>query len=739
MKVVFAIVDYLAILDIIVTIRAIRKNVRTPYGDMLRYALSFAGIAIFANVLIAVSYNRAFAGVAYSLYFASINGMIYFITGFTLIYTEHDKAQKVLSAPFLIIMGFDAVSILLNPLFGHEFLVTDYLAEDGTIFYQTQPELLYYIHLAIDYIALLITLVMIIYRLIKSYNIYRAKYLIILTMLLLVVALNIVYMVLRLPLDASVIFYGIGGTLIYFAIQRLVPRNLMMSSVARAIDDMNEGLILFDISNNCIYANAFSKNRFKMDEGLFSLESEPCAYVVDQLTREGESFGTVRYSQTIPGEEERIEHYIIRYNCLNDNRGRMIGTYFLMEDNTESVHYMEEIKKAKVIADEANQAKSSFIASMSHEIRTPLNSVLGMNEMILRSTEDPQLLEYAQNIKSSGDTLLNLISDILDYSKIEAKKMAIIRSAYNPHDILRECVGSFEPPAELKDLYIQIECDPNLPSRLLGDRKYIMQIFSNLLSNAVKYTKEGGVTVRMTRERDEGEMSDICISVSDTGIGISEADIGTLFDAFSRVNEKVNASIQGTGLGLAITKELVSLMDGKISVTSTPGKGSTFTVTLPQKVIDPTPLGEFKRSVPVPVEKYSESFRAKDAVILAVDDAKMNLKVIQALLKKTEIQIDIAMGGNEAIEKCRRKKYDLILLDHRMPDPDGIKTYCVISSEGANIDTPVIMLTANVVSGAEEDYKNLGFADYLAKPVRGEELEAALVKHLPPEKVILMG
>ena len=735
-KIIFVLIDCIAVTDIYFTLRALKRNINERYGLWLRYTL-FAGIiAIYANMLVAFSFNYQFAGLAYSVYFSSIDWILYFLVGFCLLYTEHDLALKRMAVPAAAVMGLDTVSILSNSVFGHVFYVFAKRGTSGVYYYQTRGFMPFYAHLMIDYIAVGVAFFFIILRLYKTYSFYRTKYLIILSVLLLVILLNLLYMALELPLDASVIFYALAATLIYFSIHSFVPRSLRISSIERAIDDMKEGLVLFDISNDCIYANAFSKQRFDIDESTYGPDCEPASTVIAALTARGESYGESDYSRevTVDGVT-RHEYYIVKYNRLNDSKGRIIGSYLLMEDNTDQVHYLEEIKKARDMANEANQAKSTFLANMSHEIRTPLNSVLGMNEMIMRISDDPQILEYAGNIKDSGDTLLGLISDILDFSKIEANRMDIIPVEYDPHQLLRDCCNNFEQMAEMKDLYISVTCDEAMPTRLCGDEKLLKQILGNIISNAIKYTREGGVNIRMSDDGTENVLRNIVIEISDTGIGIATDDIRHLFDAFRRINEKENASIQGTGLGLAITKELVNLMHGSISVKSTPGNGSTFSITLPQKVIDPTPKGEFNRHVETVKEKYTERFRAPEAHILVVDDARLNLKVVQALLKNTEMQIDTAGGGNEAIDKCRETKYDCILLDHRMPEPDGIQTFKVISEEGMNTDTPVIMLTANVVSGAEEQYRKLGFADYLSKPIRGEDLEEALAKYLPPEKI----
>ena len=402
---------------------------------------------------------------------------------------------------------------------------------------------------------------------------------------------------------------------------------------------------------------------------------------------------------------------------------------------------MRQLDDARREADEANRAKSTFLANMSHEIRTPLNAVLGMNEMILRKTTDADTLEYAENIRSSGNALLHLINDILDFSKIEACKMDLISADYRPHDLLRECVSRFEKMADDKDLLLKASCDPNIPSVLEGDVHHLTQIISNMVSNAIKYTKEGSVELSFSEGEAPIAKGDfgLQIEVKDTGMGIAKEDLPYLFDAFERVNEKENANIQGTGLGLAITKELVELMNGFVKVESEIGVGTTFRVYVPQKIKNSAPAGEFERNVQKEREVYRESFRAPDAHVLVVDDVAVNIMVIRELLKKTEVIFDKASSGDEAIEKCRNTKYDLILLDHRMPKKDGIETFREISSEGLNTDTPVIMLTANAESGARSEYKKLGFVDYLAKPVDSNELEKTLAEHLPAELVIKDG
>ena len=735
-KTIYILIDALAILDIILVLFALRK-IRENYGKWLQKALFSGAVAIVANICVAHASSELFANISYCLYFASINWILFYLCGFCLSYTEHERALRRARIPAAIIMSLDSFSIYLNLAFGHEFSIKETTNSAGVVFYQTMPHTAYYIHLTIDYIAVVIALAYIISKILRSYSLYLVKYLLILLVLILVVVLNIVYMALGFILDISVIFYPVAATLIYFCIYIYVPKKLLSTTINRAVDDMNEGLIIFDISNHCIFANAFAKGHFSIDPSTYDFSCEPIADTVKALEEKGEAYGEYDFERLATGESTLDKEYFhIRYNNLTDKKGRTIGSYFLIEDTTENVFYINEINHAKNEADEANEAKSRFLANMSHEIRTPLNSILGMNELILRNTNDRDLQEYAENIEVSGDRLLSLINDILDFSKIEAKKMDIIEAEYNPHQLLRDCYQYFEQSTVEKDLYFRISCESTMPSRLYGDEQHIRQILSNIVSNAIKYTREGGVTVVFASEDIAIDRCNLIMNVFDTGIGISKENAEYLFDPFRRVDEKKNATIQGTGLGLSITKELVSLMNGTITLQSELEKGSRFRIVLPQKIVDPSPIGTFTLHKEKTKKKaYQESFRAPRAEILVVDDVTVNLKVIKGLLKETKIRIDTATSGDMAIEMCLKKTYDVILLDHRMPEKDGIETFREISAHGLNMETPVVMLTANALSGADEEYRRLGFASYLSKPVSPDALEKVLLTLLPKDKI----
>ncbi|MCR4875818.1 MAG: response regulator [Clostridiales bacterium] len=442
----------------------------------------------------------------------------------------------------------------------------------------------------------------------------------------------------------------------------------------------------------------------------------------------------------------------------------ILTAYIMVQYHRTTLHQMDnarQLEEAKEAADRASSAKSEFLANMSHEIRTPINAVLGMNEMILReSTQARELYErgdqgtplktfenigiYAGDVKSAGSNLLAIINNILDFSKIEADRMEITENRYQLSSILNDVSNLVWFKARARNLEFSVEVEESLPDTLYGDEVRVRQVITNLLSNAVKYTNEGSVflSVRMAEgsvPKPEQTIS-MVIAVRDTGIGIRKEDIDRLFNKFERVDLRHNSTVEGTGLGLAITQALVKMMNGKIRVESEYGKGSVFTVTLPQQVVSADAVGNFRERFEksmLEAARYRESFRAPEARILIVDDTRMNLTVVTGLLKDTGIRIDTASGGEEALALTADRPYDLILMDQRMPKMDGTEAMRQIRAQeaGSNRKTPVICLTADAIIGAKERYIAAGFTDYLTKPVDGMALENMLMKYLPAEKV----
>lgn len=408
------------------------------------------------------------------------------------------------------------------------------------------------------------------------------------------------------------------------------------------------------------------------------------------------------------------------------------------QQNLQLVQAKKEADAARQEALAANEAKGRFLARMSHEIRTPINAVLGMDEMILRESKEQNIKEYAMDIHTAGQTLLSLINDILDFSKIDSGKMELVLSEYDISSLIYDLTNMISQRAKEKNIRFEVEVDHEIPSRLYGDDVRIRQILTNILTNAVKYTHEGTIWLRVKGQKIN-EMAVLRFEVEDTGIGIKEEDLPKLSAEFERIEEEKNRNIEGTGLGMSITIQLLELLNSRLQVESVYGKGSKFYFKLEQKILDDTPIGDFESRVHQISESYSYNAKlfAPDAKILVVDDNAVNRKVLRNLLKETQVQITDAEGGIECLELVKKNHYDLIFLDHMMPEMDGVETLHHIK-ELSNCpcqDTPIIVLTANAVSGAKEKYLSEGFDDFLSKPIVPEKLENMMKKMLPNELI----
>ena len=401
-------------------------------------------------------------------------------------------------------------------------------------------------------------------------------------------------------------------------------------------------------------------------------------------------------------------------------------------------------QKQKKEIEELNQAQNRFFSSMSHEIRTPINTIIGLNEMILREDVSDEVAADARNIQGASKMLLALINDILDMSRIESGKMDIVPVAYDVGDMLSDIVNMIWVRAREKGLEFHIDVDQTMPSQLFGDEVRIKQILINVLNNAVKYTSEGSVTLSIQCKKLENGRAQISYSVTDKSVGIKKENISYLFSAFKRVDEEKNRYIEGTGLGLSIVKQLVELMGGEIAVNSVYTKGSTFVITLQQEVVGEAGIGklnlETRHALNVR-EHYKQSFEAPKAHILIVDDNETNLMVEEKLLRDTKVKIDTVTNGAECLDMTIQKRYDVIFMDHLMPEMDGIECLHAIRSQtgGLNQNTPVVILTANAGAENQELYRREGFDGYLLKPVSGVQLEAELLRLLPKKIVNIMN
>lgn len=418
---------------------------------------------------------------------------------------------------------------------------------------------------------------------------------------------------------------------------------------------------------------------------------------------------------------------------IPDKSGNIQGYAILILDTTDTRNYIDEIKKVRKQAEAANMAKSEFLANMSHEIRTPMNAIIGLSDIIMEESRGRKVYTYACDIKSASQSLLTIINDILDLSKIEAGKMELITADYYIKGIVDEVMNMMDIVASQHGLLLQCEYDHTIPCQYRGDEGRIKQILINILNNAVKFTTEGYVRLTVEgRPKDNGNTELLTFRIKDTGCGIRKEDLEKIFEDFKQVDSKKNRRVEGTGLGLSITKQLVHLMNGSIEVNSVYGEGTEFIVTLPQQVVNRCSLAEMPKA-PVKVQEELEPLALNGYKTLVVDDNKINRKVAIGFLKNYGFDLTEAASGPEAIAFVRETKFDFIFMDHMMPEMDGIETVRIIRTEcGENGRTPIIIaLTANAMEGVKDKFLQNGFQDFVSKPLDRSTFHKLILKWIP--------
>lgn len=526
------------------------------------------------------------------------------------------------------------------------------------------------------------------------------------------------------------------------------------------VQSMQEGVMVIDMNGEIVMLNPAAQHIL----GVMPEDVGKTYGAVFLLREENDAFNEIILNTVC--EKTRADRVPVEFVRDGATASLLLTTSYIYNNGERAVvvvindvtklNELRDTQIALKVAEGASEAKSRFLSNMSHEIRTPINAVLGMNEMILRESQDSEILSYASNIQSSGKTLLALVNDILDLSKIESGKMEIIPVEYKVSAVILDLWNVIYFRAKEKGLGLSLDLDESLPGVLYGDDIRIKQIVTNLLTNAVKYTPKGSVELKIAYERQnkefackessDKELSDredilLRISVIDTGMGIRKEDMNGLFESFQRLDEEKNRNIEGTGLGMSITLSLLKMMGGSLQVESEYQKGSVFTAVIPQQVADDAPIGSFEhiqKSSLLQKGSRQGSFTAPRARVLVVDDNEMNLTVFKALLKRTKLQVVTADSGKQCLDMIQKQEFHIIFMDHMMPELDGIETLHAMNHIAGhkNRNTPVIALTANAVAGAREQYLSEGFWDFLTKPIDSGLLERIICEYLPQELIV---
>ncbi len=528
------------------------------------------------------------------------------------------------------------------------------------------------------------------------------------------------------PISTSGIGAAACAIVTWYGASQLNSFNIRVGNISRLVFDFIEaGAVVFDTEKTIALANPYAE-RCTSEETLEGLKIDSLFKIEDPESIFDSALKDT-YTVKLPGsKDDRM--YSVSISSARDSYGDPYCFLCVFMDITEEARAFRDLKIA-------NNAKTEFLTSISHEIRTPINSIIGFNEMIIRDSAEDIIRGYASDADRAGKQLLSIVNDLLDMGQITAGKLKINSERYDLGMLLHDISDTQSFRAEEKDLKFIVYVNELTPRYLYGDEVRIQQIIVNFVTNAVKYTNEGSVRLIVDyRSVDEDNIL-LIVKVKDTGIGIREENIPHLYDVFSRFDKKAHKYVEGTGVGLSVAKSLIDLMDGSIEVDSKFGSGTVFTVTIPQRIAGVEAVGNLDTYRVKDIRSERITFRAPEASILMVDDNKMNRIVFRGQLKPILSDLDEASGGKEMLDLIKEKKYDIIFLDHMMPEMDGIEALEIMRGDDThkNTDTPVIAMTANAGRDAKKMYLEKGFTDYIGKPVRSNVILKMIEQYLPDE------
>lgn len=596
---------------------------------------------------------------------------------------------------------------------------------------------------------LITQVVLLVYSLVKKRAVSRYSLGALLIMEAVTISLFIAGRIVNSNIEIMPLVYVIDGWFFLYMYQRGMIYNVEDNIAGSFAKQGTYGYIMLDTKLNYLGCNQTAENVFPgISECVVdhSITKIPEMEVIS--TWIGDYSGNTKKVFSYENKERHFECRIesIMYGrkvCgymveLRDDTDRWQNINLISQHNAELREMTVQLEKAKEEAERANKAKSDFLARVSHELRTPVNAILGMNEMILRESDDDEICNYAYDAKNAALSLLSIINELLDSSKIESGMMEIIEENYHLGSVLNDLYSMVSIRAKEKELNLTFDVDEKIPRAYCGDAKRIKQVVLNILTNAIKYTAQGSVLLKVSCNKVEQEEAVLKFSVKDTGSGIQNENIEKIYDAFQRFDIEKNKNVEGTGLGMNIVQQFLKLMGSELKIVSEYGKGSEFSFEIVQKVVDAAAIGDFKEknSYSAQEREQTKAFTAPDAKILLVDDNKMNIKVLKGLLKQNKVQTDDAISGKECLALAEQNTYDLIFIDHMMPEMDGIETLHIMKEKKLCENTPIIMLTANAIVGDRERYLAEGFDDFLSKPVIPQALNEMLLKYLPEEKIL---